>query len=73
MSYVHPSPTSTRSTSPAARGRAFGPGPLLAVVLGLLLLTACLAGAVTTTSVVLVLGAGLAGWLTLASTTGSGM
>jgi len=73
MTYLAPSATRTSRTARTVPDRALSPGALLAVVLGLLVLAASLAGAVGATEVVLALGAGLAGWLTLASTTGSGM
>ena len=73
MTYLAPSATPTRTITSPASGRALASLPLLAVVLGLLLLAACVTGAVGATPVALVLAAGLTGWLTVASTTGSGM
>jgi len=73
MTHLAPGATPTSPTPGAVPARAPGTGRLLAVLLGLLVLAACLSGALGPTSVILALGAGLAGWLTLASTTGSGM
>ena len=73
MTHVLPStPTPARIVASTPRP-APGTPAVLAVVLAVLVLAGHLVGAVSGAAVVLVVAAGLTTWLTIASTTGSGM
>jgi len=73
MTHVLPSTPRPATLVPSTPRPALSTPAVLGVVLAVLVLAGHLTGAVSSGAVVLVLAAGLTTWLTVASTTGSGM